>query len=178
MPDLSRKNILLTGPPEVGKTMVIMNVAKALGEKADGFYTRDLRERGRRVGFLLVSLDGTEGLLAHVDLKHGPRVGKYFVNLEDLESVGTASLHRATRSGKIVILDEIGRMELLSENFMREVLRVMNSPSRVLATIREKGDSFCDSLKRRNDVTLVRVSELNRDGLPDIILGALSSGQR
>lgn len=175
MQDLSRKNILLTGPPGVGKTTVVMRLVESLGDGVDGFYTRELRESGRRTGFLLKSLDGKEGLLAHVDLKYGPKVGRYTVDLEDLDSVGTSSIRRAVRSKRIVILDEIGRMELLSDGFRREVLRALNSGSRVVATIREGSDRFCDSIKEREDVVIVRVSESNREDLPSRLIDALRS---
>jgi nucleoside-triphosphatase len=171
--NLSKKNLLLTGPPKVGKTTVIMAVCHVLGERADGFYTKELRERGRRKGFLLISLRGEEGLLAHVDLKHGPRVGRYAVNIDDIESIGVTALRRAKREGAIIIIDEIGRMELFSEAFKREVLRLLDSPSRVLATVREAEEPFCDSIKGREDVTVIRVSEGNRDALPEIILDEL-----
>jgi nucleoside-triphosphatase len=175
MLDLSKKNILLTGPPGVGKTTVIVRLVESLGKNADGFYTRELRESGRRTGFLLTSLDGTEGMLAHVDLKYGPKVGRYTVNLDDLDSVGTASIKRAVQARRIVVLDEIGRMELLSEGFKREVLRALDSVSRVVATIREGSDRFCDPIKEREDAVIVRVSESNREELPVHLFEALRS---
>lgn len=167
------KNVLITGPPRVGKTTAIVAVAKALEDKADGFYTTELRELGRRTGFLVVSLRGEEGLLAHINLKQGPRVGKYTVNLEDLESVGVAALRRACRHSPIVIIDEIGKMELFSEAFRREVLKALDSPPRVLATIRQGREPFCDSIKRRRDVTVIELTERNREALPGQLVTAL-----
>jgi len=175
MLDLSKKNILLTGPPGVGKTTVVMGLIESLGDLAEGFYTRELRESGRRTGFLLSSLDGKEELLAHVDLKYGPKVGRYTVDLENVDSVATVSITRAVRSNRIVIIDEIGRMELLSDGFKKEVVRALDSASRVVATIREGSDRFCDPIKEREDVTIVRVSESNREGLPAQLIQALGS---
>ena len=166
-------NILLTGPPRAGKTTVIIKVAETLGERADGFFTKELREMGKRTGFLIVSLSGEEGLLAHVDLKGGPRVSKYTVNLDDLESIGVGSVHRAIESGKIIVVDEIGKMELFSEGFRREILRALDSPARMIATVREGSEPFCDSIKRREDVSVIRLYDSNRDQMPGIILEAL-----
>ncbi len=173
--DQTKKNLLLTGRPGVGKTTIMIRLAKVLGDRVDGFYTQELRERGRRTGFLLNSMDGREGLLAHTDLKQGPKVGRYTVNLDDLDAIGTASIERATRAGRIVFLDEIGKMELLSKSFKREVLRALDSPSRVVATVRERADDFCDSLKKRDDVSLIRVTDSNRGDLPKRIIETLDS---
>lgn len=175
--DQVKKNLLLTGPPKAGKTTVIMAVSDALGERADGFYTKELKERGKRKGFLLISLRGEEGLLAHVDLKQGPKVGKYTVNLDDLESIGATAMRRARREKAIVIIDEIGRMELFSDVFKKEVLRTLDSPCRVLATVREAKEPFCDSIKRRGDVKVIKVTEGNRDTLPQTIVDELLEDQ-
>jgi nucleoside-triphosphatase len=114
-------------------------------------------------------------LLAHTDLKQGLKVGRYTVNPDDLDAIGTASIERATRAGRIVFLDEIGKMEPLSKSFKWEVLRALDSPSRVVATVQERADDFCDSLKERDDVSLIRVTDSNRDDLPKRIIEALDS---
>jgi len=170
-------NILLTGPPRVGKTTVVMRVVEMLGKNADGFYTEELRERGRRTGFLLRSLDGQEGLLAHVGLRGRPSVGRYTVNIEDLESVGVKAIERALRSDGVVVIDEIGRMEIYSEAFRKAVLKALSSRNRVLATIREGGEPFCDGIKGWEDVMLVQVSEGNRDDLPARLANILLEGR-
>jgi nucleoside-triphosphatase len=171
--DFAKKNLLLTGRPKVGKTTVIIAVSNVLGDRADGFYTKELMELGKRKGFLLISLRGEEGLLAHVNLKHGPKVGRYTVNLDDIDYIGVTALRRAKKEEAIVIIDEIGRMELLSKAFKSEVIRILDSPSRVLATIREAEEPFCDSIKKREDAVVIRVTEANRDSLPGIIVNEL-----
>ncbi|MFQ6001621.1 MAG: nucleoside-triphosphatase, partial [Anaerolineae bacterium] len=72
--------ILLAGRPGVGKTTVIKQVVEMLGGEAGGFYTEEIRQGGRRLGFKIITLEGEEGVLAHVDIKGAPRVSKYGVN--------------------------------------------------------------------------------------------------
>jgi len=64
-----KKNIFLTGAPSSGKTTVIKKVIKSLTVPAKGFYTEEERVEGRRVGFVLNTLDGQKGYLAHQDIK-------------------------------------------------------------------------------------------------------------
>ncbi|MGB3904128.1 MAG: nucleoside-triphosphatase, partial [Anaerolineae bacterium] len=111
------RTILLTGRPGVGKTTVIKKALDRLEGRAGGFYTAEIRESGRRQGFKIVTLDGQEGILSHVDIRGQPRVSRYGVNLGDLEEVGVAALRRAIAEADLIVVDEIGKMELFSEAF-------------------------------------------------------------
>lgn len=162
--------ILLTGLPGTGKTTVVIRLAALLGEKAAGFYTVELRENNRRVGFKLVTLGGREAILAHVDLVSFYRVGKYGVNPAGL--VPAMDEVAAALTGKkscCFLIDEIGKMELLTPGFRELVLRVFESPFPVVATVPLKPVPFVDDLKKRPDVTLIKVTVANRKELPEII---------
>src|SRR5207253_25633 len=111
------KKILLTGRPGCGKTTLIKRVVKELALPAGGFYTEEIRERGRRVGFKIVTLEGKEAVLAHVDFKTAQCVGKYRLDLAGLETVGIEALRTALRARQLVVIDEIGPMEIRSGIF-------------------------------------------------------------
>ena len=86
--------LLLTGRPGVGKTTVITAVARALGERAAGFYTEEIRDRGKRQGFRLVGLCGEQATLAHVRLKRRghPCVGRYGVDVAADQVLGSGAM--------------------------------------------------------------------------------------
>ena len=96
------RTLLLTGRPGIGKTTVIKAVAKSLGQQAGGFYTEEIRGPGGRKGFRLVTLDGQEAVMAHVNLRGRgrPRVSRYGVDVAAIERVGVAALRRAMRQGQ------------------------------------------------------------------------------
>lgn len=167
------KNILLTGRPGVGKTTVIREVLSRLEARVGGFYTEEIREGRARKGFKIASLDGEEGVLAHVDHRSRYRVSKYGVNLNDLERVGVAALLRAFQGCDLIVLDEIGKMETFSDKFRLMVLRCLDSEKHVLGTIQQRGSPFLDSIRRRPDVQIVEVTVNNRNHLPEEITGAL-----
>jgi nucleoside-triphosphatase len=158
--------ILLTGAPGVGKTTVVREVARLLGPKAAGFYTEERREGHRRVGFDIITLDGRRATLSHVNKKSKCKVGKYGVDVPSLDSVAVSAIEHAVARNKIIIIDEIGKMELFSEKFREAVVRAFDSPNPTLAVIMLKPNPFADSIKQKPGVHLIEVTLSNRDSLP------------
>jgi nucleoside-triphosphatase len=175
--DRRPKNLLLTGPPGCGKTTVIRRALEQLGgQRLAGFYTREIRQGGQRVGFEILGLSGGKGVLAHVDSPGRPRVGRYGVNLTEFEDVVRLELQKPCGEVDLFVIDEIGKMECFSGLFMDATERVLDGPSPVLATVAAKGSGFIGDVKNRPDVEILLVSAANRDGLPDIIVRRLSTG--
>jgi len=168
-----KKNILITGPPGVGKTSAIVSIVKTLRDGVGGFYTDEIREGGERKGFGISSLDGENGVLAHVNLEGHHKVGKYVVNVPDLDEVGVSAIRRAIKHGKIVVADEIGRMELFSPAFRSAIVEALDSRCPVAATIMSKEEPFCDLIKRRADVQIVLMTKGNRDRIPEEVVDLL-----
>lgn len=154
-------NLLVTGRPGCGKTTLIERLAATLGERAGGFLTREIRERGRREGFEIVTLDGRRGILAHADVASDVRVGRYGVDVGALDRLGVAAVREALDSGRIVVIDEIGKMELASAAFRDIVIEALDSPLPVLATIHAHPNPFTDAIKRRRDVRLFELTRAN-----------------
>jgi nucleoside-triphosphatase len=157
--------------PGAGKTTAFRRLAGLLGD-ASGFTTEEIREGGRRVGFAVESLDGSRGVLAHVSFRGPPRVGRYGVDLEAFERVALPSL----RLGGVVLMDELGKMELFSERFREEVLRLFDSPVALAATVHTARHPFTNALKRRPDVEVVRLTAAERDALPRKLAERLTAG--
>jgi len=161
------KKILLTGPPRIGKTTIIKKVAHYLqrsGCPLRGFYTEEIRDKQRRVGFKLVTFQGIEKILAHVSLKSPYRVSKYGVDIHALEEV--LDLIYPIDSEELVIIDEIGKMERFSEKFKNMILDLLKLRNPFLGTIALKGDPFIRSVKNMSGIRLILVNTENRNQLP------------
>ena len=171
--NLSSNNILLTGTPGIGKTTAIKQIVEKLShKKLSGFWSNEIREAGKRVGFSIETLSGKFGVLAHVNLRIGPIVSRYRVNIEDINSIIVPELENARRSCRIIIIDEIAKMELFSEQFKGEVRKCLDT-RRVVGTIQEQRDPFIDEVRSRSDVILFKLTPSNRNQIPLQILEML-----
>ncbi len=169
------KNLLLTGLPGCGKTTIVLKVIEKFSGECGGFYTEEILEENRRVGFKLMTLEGENCLLAHKNFNSPFQVGKYKVNLDCIEKVGNQAIKNAIENKKIVVIDEVGKMELFSQTFRKAVLEALNSKCYVLATILYHSNPFCDRIKVRKDVEIFNVNSKNRNELPGIICPILMS---
>jgi len=168
-----KKHILLTGKPGVGKTSVIKKIIPLLGTSAGGFFTEEIRVMDRRMGFRIVTLDGKDGIMAHVDCNSNYKVGKYRVDLDSFERVAIPALENALKDKSIIVIDEIGKMELFSAKFREQVRNILDGEKTLLCVIKENGDAFTEEIKNRKDVSLVTVNYENREGLPEKVLDVL-----
>ncbi|MGB2698308.1 MAG: NTPase [Candidatus Zixiibacteriota bacterium] len=167
-------NYLLTGPPRCGKTTIIKDIIQKLGKSAGGFYTEEIRTKGKRVGFKLKTLSGKEATFSHVDFKNRYRVGKYGVDLDILDQIGSKEIELSLGQDKIIVIDEIGKMELFSDIFKDLVWKALDSKNPVIGTIMFTRHSFSDQVKKRKDVKIVDVSEKYKAQVIDSIIEELN----
>ncbi|MFW9976103.1 MAG: NTPase [Candidatus Thorarchaeota archaeon] len=166
-------NILLTGKPGIGKTTAIKRIVEKLDpDEFSGLYSREMREGNKRVGFVLETFSGKSGILAHVNISSVHRVSKYGVNIKDINAIAVPELRLARETGKIIIIDEIAKMELFSRLFADEVTKCLNT-KRVLGTIQQGNHPFLNEIKSRPDVQLIELTTENRDQIPMHVLKIL-----
>lgn len=164
------KNIILSGPPRVGKTTIVRTIVSKLGEDCAGFCTEEILEQEERVGFKLLTMQNKSCILSHKEISGHVHVGKYGVDLECVEGIGVDAIKKGIRAGKTIIIDEIGKMEILSRAFRLAVLDALDSKCSVIVTMLFKRHPFCDKIRARKDVEIFEVTEENRDTLAEIIL--------
>jgi nucleoside-triphosphatase len=166
----------LTGRPGIGKTTVVKKLAEALGSRAVGFWTQELRRGGRRVGFELVRTDGKRALLASVDRPSPYRVGRYFIYPEVLDSLAVPFLEEALGEpeGKVFLIDEVGKMELLSPSFVNLIEKLIDAELDAVLTVPLKTvHPVVARIKNSGKFKLIHLTEKNRDSVPERILKAL-----
>ncbi|UCE44046.1 MAG: NTPase [Candidatus Bathyarchaeota archaeon] len=175
MTDKLKRVVLLTGRSGVGKTSLLLNVLdilKAKGYKIGGMVSREAREHGVRVGFEIVDLGtGRKGWLAHTKQSTGPRVGKYRVNLSDLDTIGTRSIVNAIENADIIVVDEIGPMEMFSSGFKEAVMKTLKSTRMMIGTLHYRvRDPLINALKADEDTEILEITPENRRGLHTVLI--------
>ncbi|KAG6932805.1 nucleoside-triphosphatase, cancer-related, partial [Chelydra serpentina] len=180
------KHVFLTGPPGIGKTTLIQKATEALkssGVPIDGFYTEEVREGGRRIGFDVVTLSGRRGTLSRLGsdsstARREYRVGQYIVDLVSFEHLVLPVLRNVdlgSDTGKnVYVIDEIGKMELFSRSFIQAVRQTLTgSGTTILGTIpipKGKPLGLVEEIRSRRDVMVFNVTKENRDNiLQDIV---------
>jgi len=178
----SPHRIFLTGEPGCGKTTVVKKTAELLvasGFKIGGMTSKELRDKGSRKGFCVEDLNThEEGILAEVGLTSGPRVGRYVVNLRDLNAIGVGAIQRSIETAEVVLVDEIGPMELHSDLFIESVRAALSSSKHVLATIHKRTKHpFVMAVKSNPEFTIFEVTVENREELPVHIVEKIRRGK-
>lgn len=167
-------NLLLTGKPGVGKTTVIRKTLGMLKDvPAGGFFTEEVRKGGRRIGFRVLTLDGQEAWLAREGFLSSHRVGKYGVNDEAIGRVIIPALQRALETSRLIVVDEIAKMELCHPSFGEAVWACLESPKPVLGVIQQSRLPFLEKVRARFDVQIWEVTVQNRDRLPGEVVKIL-----
>ncbi len=168
--------ILLQGRPGIGKTTVIrrfVEILRARGVSLAGFTTEEIREGRRRVGFAIETVGGERATLAHVTFAGPPRVGKYGVDTDAFERLALPAL--AAPADAIVIVDELGKMELASAAFCAAVEELFAGGHDLVATVHRHHHAHTDRWKARPDVEIIEVTERNRDPLAEELAARLAS---
>lgn len=169
------KVLLLSGKPGTGKTSLIKEAIDRVKIEAGGFYTQEIRSAGVRQGFKIITLDGKEAILAHINISSPYQVSKYNVDIDSLNEVGISAVQQALKQNDLIVIDEIGKMELLSLQFQEVVLQAIQSGKKILGTVMFTSHPFADEVKRRPEVRTLVVSEASRNEVLNEILAWLET---
>ncbi len=161
MGDTVTKNLFIAGTPGVGKTMLLREVSLAKRHRIGGFYTEHILAGRMRKGFMMRTFDGQERVLATKGMKSPHQLGKYGVDINALENVGIPALKLALMTKDLVVIDEIGAMEMMSERFRQTLLECLTSTKPVLATIRAESQPFSDQVKKLSDTETIVLTKAN-----------------
>ena len=119
----------------MGKTTLVQKIIKRMESvNMAGFCTSEIRCTESRLGFELQGLNGGRRILAHVEIDSQHRVGKYGVDKDGFEKF-LATLDLLNPDVELIVIDEIGKMELFSNRFRNLVCDALSADKQLLATI-------------------------------------------
>ena len=163
----------ITGMPSVGKTDTLLKIIEALEEHGyvvEGMITEPIIEKKKRVGFYVTDWQSKErGVFAHIDFETKEKIGKYGVDIHALESIGVPAIGKAITDAEVdvIVIDEIGKMEMLSEKFCEMVVEALDSDKPIMVTLHKKSRTpLLQDVRRRDDIRILEVTPVNRNLLP------------
>ncbi len=163
----------ITGMPGVGKTSTLRKIINSLedhGYVVGGIITEPVLKKKKRVGFYVKNWTTDEKeVFAHVDFEHRDSVGDYGVDIEALEKISIPAIEKAItdENVNIIIIDEIGKMEMLSEKFCDIVIEALDSDKPIIVTLHKKSRTpLLQDVRRRDDIRILEVTPVNRNLLP------------
>jgi nucleoside-triphosphatase len=135
-----------------------------------GFYKEPIIEFNTLKGYRVITLDLKWQILAHVDIEGPERVENIGINIKGFEDLVLPQLSLFSGT-ELFIIDEIGRMECLSNKFCHQIGLIFDSRIPAIATGTPGQTAYLDKLKSRNDVTIIKINNKNRDLIwKDILL--------
>jgi nucleoside-triphosphatase len=172
----------LSGLPGVGKTTTLIKTIEILEDEGfvvGGMITEELREEGKRTGFYVLDwMSKEKEVFAHKNFESRHRVGKYGVNVEVLDKVGIGALQRAMEEADVIVIDEIGKMEVESKKFVQTVREILDMDKHLIMTLHKKSrNPLLQEIRRRDDIRMLEVTPINRNLLPFKIV-QLMKGER
>lgn len=173
--------VFLTGVPGVGKSTVVRKVAERIQQedvRVGGMTSGDLRSASGRIGFEIRNLmTGEIGVLAHINQPVGPNIGKYRVKTEDLDKIGSEAILSAVNDADLIVMDEVGPMELTSRRFKDAVQAALVCGKPLLGTVhRNAQDPLVRTIKSGPGIEVIEVTRENRDSLPDVLVERFRAG--
>ena len=161
----------ITGLPGAGKTQALVKVIEMLEDEGlvvGGMITEPIVENGKRVGFYVMDWrTKKKAVFAHIDTESKFYVGKYGVNLESLDTVGVGALVDASANADVIVIDEVGKMEVESDRFVKAVKDAMEVSKPMILTLHKKSrNPLLQDIRRRDDVRILEVTPINRNLLP------------
>ncbi|MGA7845498.1 MAG: NTPase [Thermoplasmata archaeon] len=165
---LASVKIGITGLPGSGKTETLLRIIDLLedeGIKVGGMITEPIVEKQRRSGFQIVDWATKESMVfAHEGMKSRVRSGKYGVNLAALEDLGIRALVEARASADVVVIDEVGKMEVESEAFTKAVVDTLDQDKSIIMTLHKKSrNPLLQDIRRRDELRLLEVTPVNKN---------------
>lgn len=161
----------LSGLPGVGKTTTLIKTVQMLeeeGYKVGGMITEELKQGNRRVGFYVLDwATKNKEVFAHKDFESRHKVGPYGINVEVLDRVGVKALEYAMDNADVVVIDEVGKMEVESKKFVAVVREILDMDKHMIITLHKKSrNPLLQEIRRRDDMRMLEVTPLNRNLLP------------
>ncbi len=174
----------ITGLPRSGKSAVLQKVVDMVTEGGGGtLRTRGpsppehivgvmrceaVVEDGERVGYACVNIiTGEKGVMAHRNIDSRNRVLGFGIDPTEIDRVGVPAIMDSIGNCEILVIDEVGKFTVESEDFVNAVRVALEHDMPTLLTLHKKSrHPLLQDIRRRDDARILEVTPVNRSLLP------------
>ncbi|MEM0129294.1 MAG: NTPase [Thermoplasmata archaeon] len=169
----------ITGLPGSGKTQTLLRIIGLVEEegiRVGGVITEPVVEKGRRTGFRMTDWMTKESqVFAHESITSRVRSGRFGVNVKVLEDLGLRALAGARAGADLIVIDEVGKLDVDSEPFSQAVLETLDSPTSIIMTLHKKSrNPLLQDIRRRDELRLLEVTPVNKNLLAFKVVNLLT----
>ncbi len=162
----------ITGLPGAGKTYALLRVIEMLQNDEElaigGMIDEPIGDGRHKTGFTVRDLaTGDTAVFASTEIESKIMVGKIGVDLSKLEEIGVKAIREACEKCDIIVIDEVGKMEVESQLFIDAVKDALDADKPMIITLHKKSrNPLLQDIRRRDDVRILEVTPTNRNLLP------------
>lgn len=161
----------ITGLPSAGKTYALLRVIEMLKDEEvviGGMINQPIMEGKHRVGFTVRDLiTGETEDYAHIGYESKIMVGHIGVDIGKFETIAVSAIQNACENADIIVIDEVGKVEVESEAFVNAVRMALEVDKPMILTLHKKSrNPLLQDIRRRDDVRILEVTQTNRNLLP------------
>jgi nucleoside-triphosphatase len=176
----------ITGLPRAGKSAVLQKVVDMIVDErkkekrarndevgankpiVGGMKTRTILEDGQRVGFECVDIvTGESAVMAHRNIDSRHRILGFGIDPTALDKIGVNAIRRTMEECEVVVVDEIGKFSVESEEFVEIVREALEEDMPTILTLHKKSrHPLLQDIRRRDDARILEVTPVNRALLP------------
>ncbi len=175
--------IAITGLPGSGKTQTLLRIIQLLekdGLTVGGMITEPIVERHRPTGFQIVNwITKEKAVFAHEGMRTRVRSGRFGIDVHALEDLGTRALADARAEADVIVIDEVGKMDVESELFGQSVIDTLDTNKSIIMTLHKKSrNPLLQDIRRRDELRLLEVTPVNKNLLAFKVVGLVTGEGR
>ena len=162
---------------EVGKTTLVKKLLKNRQGNACGFFTKRYLSLVDEEGQYPIYMYGVneKPILNNDHLIGTCGNGKHYTNIDVFNSLGV-KLITTNNPNDLIIMDEVGFLEMNAETFKNKVREVLISNNPVLIMLKQRLDiEFLKEIKENNNIEFIEMNIDNRNDVYDYVFKKLST---
>lgn len=166
------KNVFLTGEKHIGKSTLVQSILDKLNLPAGGYITERVTGDNKTT-YVVKSLYNSSEFYTIANINTIDRSREVFMDSFDVGIVSI--LEKSLENRNLIVLDELGFFENDSKIFKHKIFELLDSNKIVLGVIKDYNCEFLNDIRKRDDVSLIRITKENREEILNELVNMINN---